>query len=60
MSLPFYTGQIPTADDFNALAVKADLSSSSGASLIGYGATPSRVLIPKEIRYVTCHQKHKQ
>ena len=39
MSLPFYTGQIPTADDFNALAVKADLSSSSGASLIGYGAS---------------------
>ena len=37
MSLPFYTGQIPTADDFNALAVKADLAASGGASQIGYG-----------------------
>jgi hypothetical protein len=35
MSLPFYTGQIPTAADFNALAVKVDLASSSGAPLVG-------------------------
>jgi hypothetical protein len=26
MSLPFFTGQVPTAADFNALAVKADLA----------------------------------
>jgi hypothetical protein len=39
MSLPFFTGQIPTAADFNALAVKVDLASSSGASLIGYGGS---------------------
>lgn len=37
--LPFYTGQLPTADDFNALAVKADLADGTGASMIGYGAT---------------------
>ena len=37
--LPFYTGQVPTADDFTALAVKAELASSAGASMIGYGAT---------------------
>jgi hypothetical protein len=36
MALPFYTGQIPTADDFNALMPKADLSASSGSSLVGY------------------------
>jgi hypothetical protein len=36
MALPFYTGQIPTADDFNALMPKADLSASSGSSLVGF------------------------
>lgn len=36
MALPFYTGQVPTADDFNALMPKADLSASSGSSLVGF------------------------
>ena len=36
MALPFVTGQIPSADDFNSLAVKADLAASSGAGLSGY------------------------
>lgn len=36
MALPFYTGQVPTADDFNALMPKADLSASSGSSLVGH------------------------
>lgn len=39
MTLPFFPGQLPTADDFNALAVKADLASPGGASSIGYGGT---------------------
>lgn len=36
---PFYTGQVPTAEDFNQLAVRSELASSGGASMIGYGAT---------------------
>lgn len=39
MTYPFFTGQVPTAADFNQLAVKADLAGSSGASQVGYGAT---------------------
>lgn len=39
MSLPFYMGQVPTADDFNALAVKAELAAPGGAATIGYGST---------------------
>jgi hypothetical protein len=39
MSLPFFTGQVPTAADFNALAVKADLASAGGAALIGFGGS---------------------
>lgn len=39
MTTPFYTGQIPTAADFNALAVKTDLAAPGGAATIGYGST---------------------